>query len=135
MKTDIHAYATKLFMPPAVNEQPAEAEKDMLAWTVLELVDAVKDRVEADEIGLQDVKELVSDLKKAGGEIGKRIAEKLDSYIEDEVYEKELCPKCFGLMVSGGIVSERVGECHGTPAWQNVATKKVCQDCDYEEAI
>ncbi len=49
--------------------------------------------------------------------------------------ERDICPDCGGNLVGGGIKVEFVGECHGTPAWQNVATKKVCQDCDYEEAI
>ena len=76
-----------------------EQKHDPLAWTVNTTTEAIYEAWNRDEIDITDVRELVSDLKAEGGEIGKRVAEKLQDYINTEVRNKELCPKCFKSLV------------------------------------
>ena len=112
-----------------------EQKHDPLAWTVNTTTEAIYEAWNRDEIDITDVRELVSDLKAEGGEIGKRVAEKLQDYVDIEASNQGLCPKCFTKMVPGEVVSECVGECWGRPAYQDVLVTMECPACGHEEEL
>ena len=119
-----------------VQKPVAEAKvSDPLANTAYEVTEAVMARWEAGELDIEVVKEIADDLKAEGGAIGKRVAEKLLGYIQTEVRNQGLCPECYAELEEGGFVKELMGECWGSPAYQEVATKMECPKCGYEEEL
>ena len=76
-----------------------EQKRDPLAWTVGTATEAIYEAWNRGEIDIEGVQEIVNDLKAEGGEIGKRVAKALQDYVNTEVRNKELCPKCFKSLV------------------------------------
>ncbi len=129
MTINMEAVARSILMAP-VQKKP-----DPLSWAVTEVTDALIARQDAGEIELQDLKEMAHDLRKDGGEIGRRVGKRLTNYILAQVEEEEVCPECFYDLEPGGIVSEVVGYYGNEPARQDIPTKMVCPECEYSEAI
>ena len=96
---------------------------------------AVKALWEDGEIEDQNVHTLSVDLHVYAEVVAKRVACLLKKDLEKKINEEGLCPECYAELEEGGFVKELMGECWGSPAYQEVATKMECPKCGYEEEL
>lgn len=138
-------------MPEYVNEMFAsmtavvEASKqvqtkeghDPLAWAVDETVEAMKDRVEEGAWDITDLREYGRDMKEHGGELGRRIAKRVENHILKVCEEDKTCPECFSELMQGKVVMESRGFKGNERAFEPVVVTLECgnENCAYSEEL
>ncbi len=105
-----------------------------LAWTILELYEAVVARWEEGDIDNTNLKALCADLETDGEIIVKRLRGKLLDSLAVKCRTKELCPECFTRLEDCDYVSVS-SEAHGYVQYHREATGRGCPECDYREKL
>ena len=106
-----------------------------LGFSIEVIEDCLRDGVNDQYISLKDLDDISKDLSRHGGEIGEKVAEKLQRHIMEEVLEKGLCPKCMEQMEDGGYQTITEGEFWGAPTRYKVATVRFCRECGHSEPM
>ena len=105
-------------------------------WTTEEITEALLARLNCGDIDTPDIHELVVDLREAGGRIGQQVSKALQRELDRRFEDEDLCPGCWAqTMEHAGFYQEYRGECHGTPAYETMASKLVCPGCGHEENL